>query len=1116
MPISNQTQEPITTYTIAQSHSSATIPINSVTDMNMILCQNSQNDNTIDDLHSKRKPWHVRMKKYQEVRTRIFGETSMKIQKTRQRYKRRKQTRIDIAAANIYEGSDSRIYTTIEINKIPIQGLLDSGATVSCLGTNCLDFVERAKLIIYPFNSRIRTADGRLNSIIGRVRSDIHFNGITKPVDFYLVPSLKLELFLGIDFMTSFNLIRLDVHGLSHHETLAEDEAETSYPRMHTLDQHQRQILDDTIAIFPCFTRKGLGKTHLEIHHIDTGSAVPIKEKHYPISPAVQKLMYGELDRMISLGVIEPSESPWNNRVTFVQKGEKVRICLDARRLNDLTVKDAYPLPHIEGLLSRLGDTHFISSIDLKDAFWQIPLAESSREKTAFTVPGRPLYHFTVMPFGLCNAAQRLCRLMDKVIPARLREKVFVYLDDLLVVSAEFSEHIRLLTEVARCLVSAGLTINVGKSRFCCRELKYLGYIVGGGLLKPDPEKIRAIEKFAYPSTAKQVRSFLGTTGWYRRFIHYYALIAAPISETLKKGKRFMFSEEAKSAFDKLKECLIKSPVLSNPDFNKIFFIQCDASDVGVGAVIFQEDEEGGEHPIEYFSKKLTTAQRNYSVTERECLAVVLAVKRFRPYIDLMKFVIITDHSSLKWLMSQRDLNGRLARWSLQLQSFNFEIQHRKGSQNIVPDMLSRYDLDEMDIHPVGLIDLQSSAFLSEEYCNLKKTIHNEKDLLPDVRIVDQFVYKRTVPYSGDASQEEHSWKLWVPSELTNKIITEAHQPPNVSHGGIGKTIRRIREYFYWPHMNVQIRDFINRCDICKESKPSNMVLKPPMGREPDVGRPFQRIYVDFLGPYVRSKKGNCFIFIVLDYFSKYVFLKPMAKANSRNVIDFLIREIFYKFGCPETLVSDNGVQFTSKEFADLMKTFDIEHLRTANYAPQANASERVNQSVLAAIRSYLNDNQQDWDLHICEIECALRSAVHSAIGATPYFILFGNNMITHASAYKLMRKLNLLEDSENRIENRHEFLEIVRDNVKKNLHKSYESNARKYNIRCRSTKFIEGQEVFRRNFQQSNFTKQVSAKLCKKFIKCRIVRKVGANLYEVENLQGKTQGIFHAKDLKA
>ena len=1061
------------------------------------------------------RPLAIRIKEYNEAKARIFGEKPTKIEKTRLRYKIRKQKRHEVASASLFEGEDSRFYTKIKIKDEEVVGLLDSGATVTCLGKDCLDLVEKLKLEIKPIYSFIKTADGRNHKILGTVESPIEFNSKRHLIKFYLVPALKRPLFLGADFMKAFKLINF-VDSISTNDIpLDEDKIGHVEVKMHILSEENQQKLDEVIQMFPCYTKKGLGKTSLEQHSIETGAAVPIKERHYPVSPPVQKLMYAELERMISLNVIEPSESPWNNRIAFVRKGDKCRLCLDARKLNEVTVKDAYPLPHIDGLLSRLGDTFFISSIDLKDAFWQVPLELKSREKTAFTIPGRPLYQFTVMPFGLCNAAQRLCRLMDKVIPAEIRERVFIYLDDLLIVSPSFEIHLELLKTVAFHLNRANLTINVAKSKFCFKELKYLGYIVGEGKLKTDPSKIEAILKYTYPKTVKQVRSFLGATGWYRKFIEHYATISAPIVETTKKAKVFQFTEPAKTAFDNLKSALVSSPVLCNPDFSRRFFIQCDASDVGIGGVIFQKDDDQGEHPISYFSKKLSSAQKNYSVTERECLAVVRSVEKFRCYIDLLPFTIITDHSSLKWLMHSKDLGGRLGRWSLELQKFDFEIEHRSGSKNIVPDTLSRYDMDEMVDHMRGLIEIESPEFRSDDYLELIQIIKENQSNLPDLKTSEGYIFKRTVPYDGNVLNEDFAWKLWVPTALRISIIRNCHIPPEKSHGGIGKTIKYVKEYFYWPNMNSEISNFVLSCETCKECKASNKILRPPMGKEAISHKPFQRIYIDFLGPYVRSKKGNSFIFVVLDHLTKYVLLKPMNKANSRNVVRFLIEEVFHKFGTPEIVFSDNGKQFTGTNFSNMVESFGINHIRTANYAPQANASERVNQSILSAIRSYLDTDQREWDAYLSEIECALRSSVHTSTGMTPYFALFGTNMVTHASVYKLARKLQVLQDGDMNILANSGKLDIIRDKIRKNLHKTYERNAKTYNIRSREVKFKPGQEVFRRNYQLSDFSKQISAKLNKKFLKCRIVKAVGNSLYEVEDMNGKTIGIMHAKDLK-
>jgi len=259
---------------------------------------------------------------------------------------------------------------------------------------------------------------------------------------------------------------------------------------------------------------------------------------------------------MLGQGVIEESNSSWSSPVTLEQKGPKNRLCLDARKVNSRTIKDGYPLPHIECLLSRLQETYYISAIDLKDAFWQIYLKSKSREKTAITVPGRSLYQFTIIPFGLCNAAQRMSRLMDKVIPVALRENVFEYLDDLLVCSPTFEAHIDMLSQVSACLQRAELAINVDKSKFCYSQARYLGYVVGGGCIRTNDAKTQSIQEFPQPSSAKQMRRFLGMTGGYRRFI-----------------KKYDQTEEAIKALELLKTSMATAPVLVTPDFKNTIYL---------------------------------------------------------------------------------------------------------------------------------------------------------------------------------------------------------------------------------------------------------------------------------------------------------------------------------------------------------------------------------------------------------------------------------------------------------------------------------------------------------------------------------------------------------------
>lgn len=1022
-------------------------------------------------------------------------------------------TRKAVKSARVHEieaAADDRPFAHVTINGVQVRGLLDSGATISCFGKNALETICRLRLIPKSFQSSVQTASGDGQAITGYADVVVEYADRRKLLRVFIIPSLTQELYLGVDFWRAFGLLPLKV------EEVAIPSAPN--PNQHNLDDDQQQTLNNILKLFPSSAVEGLGITPLLSHHIDTGEALPVKQRHYPISPAVQSLMFAELDRMLELGVIELSQSPWNSPISMVRKPNgKARLCLDARAVNLLTKKDAYPMPIIEGVLSRLKDTFFISSVDLKDAFWQIELAEGSREKTAFSVPGRPHYQFRRMPFGLCNSAQSMCRLMDAAIPAHLREYVFVYIDDLLVVSADLETHFDRLRQVAESLRKANLTINVEKSKFLMKSIRYLGHIVGGGCIRADPDRVLAIVDYPVPKTVRQIRSFLGMAGWYQRYIANFSAIAAPITDLMRTASKFVWTPDAQAAFETLKERMTSAPFLTHPDFTKPFVIQCDASITGVGSVLYQLDDEGHERPIAFMSKKLNSAQRNYSVTELECLAAMLSVKRFRGYIEGMEFKIITDHASLKWLMGQKDLSGRLARWSLKLQGFNFTIEHRKGSANVVPDALSRVYVEELDTSDAVInIDLESVHFQDDEYQELRRTVEENQSRLPDVRLVENRVYRRGDFSTGDVRLDATLWKLWVPVQMRSKMLEAAHQPPMAAHGGVAKTVERLRRHFYWPGLTVDVRAMVHNCTTCKETKAPNTTLRPPMGQQIHTERPFQFVYTDLLGPYPRSKKGNTNILVVLDKFSKFALLQPLRKATAREVVQFIEERVIQMFGAPEVLYSDNGVQYRSKEFADLMQKYGIKHLTSATHSPQANASERTNRSILSAIRSYINVDQSTWDVNLQAIACALRSSVHCATKHSPYYALFGQHMVQHGSAYKLMRTLQGLSSGELEVLPAAEFRDLIHDDIRQNLKSAHQRHEKTYNIRSRQVKFRPGQEIFRRNFAMSDFAKGFNAKLGRQWLKARIVRQIGTAMYELEDLAGKALAMtYHAKDLK-
>lgn len=1040
---------------------------------------------------------------------------SVRILKCRNRFKKRKEIR-KIIESTILSGPDCRPFAKVTVCSETLVGLLDSGANISVLGKNSLSFLQKLEISYKSLKSSVSTADGSRQNVIGFCILPIKFKDVTRNIDFYIVPSLSQEAYFGINFWREFALAP-DILNVSEIESCNLTEGKLD---LHVLNPDQKLTLEKTIMLFPSFEKLGLGCTNLLEHHIDTADFVPIKSKHYPLSPPRQDEAYREIDRLLEMGVIEESNSPWCSPAVLVRKPGKVRLCIDSRKLNAITKKDSYPLPHIGGLLSRLKDTFYISGIDLKDAFLQIKLTESSKEKTAFAIPGKPLYQYKVMPFGLCNGPQTMSRLMDRVIPSRLRENVFVYLDDLLVCSPDFDTHINLLKEVATCLKAAKLTINVAKSKFCQREIKYLGYLVGHGCLKVDSEKVEAIKNFPLPKTPKQLRRFIGMANWYRVFINNFSDLAGPLTDCLKKShKSFSLTELAHKSFEKLKTALSTAPVLAQPDFTKEFIIQCDASTIGVGGVLYQYDNDGKERPIAYVSQKLNRCQKNYTVTELECMAAVVCVKRFRPYIEGLPFRIITDHSSLKWLMSQKDLSGRLARWSLKLQSFDFKIEHRKGSLNIVPDALSRQDVSELKLSDMPIeIDLCASEFNDEEYQQLKKVVMEKKDLLPDISIKENFVYKRIHFRQGVQDEEDSLWRLWIPKSLTLHVIRSAHDSIISCHGGFAKTLARVRQKYYWPGMARDVRAYVKNCDKCKMVKSSNQILRPLMGDQSVTNRPFERLYCDFLGPYPLTKEKNTCIFICLDHLTKFIFLKALKKATSANVILFYQTEIFPTFGVPKTIHSDNGKQFTSKEMSEFFALYDIKHIKTGFYAPQSNASERANREIITKIRIFLEnkDNHSDWDKYIPNILSILRSDYHSAIKCSPYYAAFGQNMIQHGSSYNILEKINCNSGEDVVILNCADKLDRIREKIRDNLHIAHDKASKTYNMRTRPSKFQRGQVVFRKNHILSSLTKRINAKFMPKFIKCRIKDRIGNCLYDIEDLNGKYIGRYHASDIKS
>ncbi|CAF4441806.1 unnamed protein product, partial [Rotaria magnacalcarata] len=407
---------------------------------------------------------------------------------------------------------------------------------------------------------------------------------------------------------------------------------------------------------------------------------------------------------MLNEGIIEPCNSPYAAPITLQPKKDgSLRFCVDFRELNAVTVRDVYPIPRIDDTLDQLQHAKYFSSMDLRSGFWQIELDPTSRDKTAF-ISHAGLFRFRVMPFGLTNAPATFQRLMDLVLGGLKWSCALVYLDDIIVYSTSFDDHLYHLELVLQQIQQSGLTLKIDKCHFCKTQLKYLGHIVSKEGIRPDPDKLNAVREYPVPTKLKAVRTFLGLSSYYRRFIKSYATIAEPLIALTRHSdlKSFQWSEACQNSFETLRQRLIEAPIISYPRFDQPFILQLDASDVGLSAILAQklidQDGKAREHVIGYASRTLSASERKYSPTERECLVIVYGCNYYRPYIEGTRFTAITDHKALKWLHSTKDLNSRLARWAIQIATYDIDIQHRPGSENGPPDALSRYPID-VNVH---------------------------------------------------------------------------------------------------------------------------------------------------------------------------------------------------------------------------------------------------------------------------------------------------------------------------------------------------------------------------------------------------------------------------------
>ena len=703
------------------------------------------------------------------------------------------------------------------------------------------------------------------------------------------------------------------------------------------------------------------------------GSSPP-RGRLYSLSSPEVKTMTDYIDSSLAAGLIRPSSSPAGAGFFFVDKKDKtLRPCIDYRGLNDITVKNRYPLPLISSAFELLKNANIFTKLDLRNAYHLVRIREGDEWKTAFNTPSGH-YEYLVMPFGLSNAPAVFQTLVNDVLRDMLNQFVFVYLDDILIFSPDEETHVEHVRRVLKRLLSNHLFAKAEKCEFHVSSVTFLGFIVSEDNIQMDPTKVSAVTGWPTPSTRKQLQQFLGFANFYRRFIRNFSSVAAPLHALTSSKARFLWSLPADQAFKRLKEIFTSAPVLTLPDPHQQFVVEVDASDLGIGGILSQRSQADNKlHPCAFLSQKLSPAERNYDVGNRELLAVKVALEEWRHWLEGAEhpFLVWTDHKNLEYIRSAKRLNSRQARWALFFNRFNFTLSYRPGSKNVKPDALSRlFDPSSAPRSPSNI--LPPSCVVGAITWGIEKKVRqaNVNCQVPD----------------GCPPN-----RLFVPALLRSQVIHWAHTSRVSCHPGVRQTLFFIRQRFWWLSMEKEVGEYVAACPVCARNK---NLRRPPSGLLqplPVPHRPWSDISLDFVTGLPPSE-GNTTILTVVDRFSKMVHFIPMPKLPSaKGTAEAVLLHVFRIHGFPKDVVSDRGPQFISQFWKAFCSLLGATVSLSSGYHPQSNGqSERLNQELETGLRCLVSQNPASWSKHLMWVEYAHNTLPSSATGLSPFQCAYG------------------------------------------------------------------------------------------------------------------------------
>jgi len=725
------------------------------------------------------------------------------------------------------------------------------------------------------------------------------------------------------------------------------------------------------------------------------------------------------------------------------------------------------------------------------------------------------------MAMGLKNAPATWSRMMHHILGKLTYNECLVYLDDIIVFSRDETSHLERLRHVFDKMRGSNLKFKPTKCHFMKKELEYLGHLIKEGGYTTSPDKTSIIEKYPIPKNVRETRAFLGLCGFYRKFVPNFAKISQPLTLLTRKNVKYQWDAEQQEAFLCLKRALVTPPVLKYPDFSKQFIVNTDASASSVAAILTQKHDQN-EHPICYSSRTLNAAERRYSAIERECLAVIFAVKTYRNYLIGTHFIIITDHRPLKYLLTIKDPSSRLAKWAMYLMEYSFTILYRPGKHNDNVDALTRLRTEEpLPTGVIGLINeevtinpITTVIWSREDLIELQKNDPQLKQIEGTLGPNETQYYLNPdgLLYRGRQHNQRRD-QIMAPAAIVPEILKTYHNSVFAAHPGQKKTQELIQQDFFWTTMRQDVKKHVEGCISCNQRKTN---YQPPVALQENTfpPTPWGRISLDIVGPLNRTKNNNKYLLTCVDYLTRYPECIPLPDIRAETVAKAFVENIICRFGTPQELLTDCGSQFVGKLFQEICQLLKIKKLKTTPYHPSGNGViERMHKTLKTMISHFVSEQNDSWDLILPYCLMAYRNLPHEATQETPFFLMFGRDMILPFQL-TLRDKPIRYDIDENYASEMMVRMQIAHEIAQKNIESSIKKRCKKHNERKTRKEFQLGELVYLKVAAPPG--KKLASKFYQKWNgPYRILNKKGPVTFHVKELSGKKEHTVHADRLK-